>query len=302
MNLCIKKWCSNLLWTGIVLAFFSVGLNAQNATKKTIRSYIEYYQDHNNVGRLITTMRIREDRNAPLKEAMVYFYGIGDTSKILLDTVRTNNQGQAICVLDDIFEIYKDSLGLMRFESEFVSDQNYKGTSNNIDVQTTELSLTFFQRDSIKYIAIEASELRRDGTFVPIKGIDMYFYIKGTFSLLNIGDAVTNQEGRAILEFPVDMPGDTGGVLTIVSKIEDHDLYGNLETQGKINWGIPVPIENGRHRGLGDTDAPLWMVYTLIVLLSAVWFHYFYVIFMIYRIKSSRTKIPPIQELMNAPI
>ena len=100
------------------------------------------------------------------------------------------------------------------------------------------------------------------------------------------------------LEFPVTMPGDTMGVLTIISKIEDDDFYGNLESIGKINWGQPVPLANEKHRGLGDTDAPLWMVYTLIVLLSVVWFHYFYIIFGILKIKLSRTGIPPMRELI----
>ena len=38
-------------------------------------------------------------------------------------------------------------------------------------------------------------------------------------------------------------------------------------------------------RGLGDTDAPLWMVYTLITLLSLVWFHYMYIIITVFRIR-----------------
>ena len=38
-------------------------------------------------------------------------------------------------------------------------------------------------------------------------------------------------------------------------------------------------------RGLGDTNAPLWMVYTLIILLSLVWFHYLYIIITVFRIR-----------------
>jgi len=67
-------------------------------------------------------------------------------------------------------------------------------------------------------------------------------------------------------------------------------MYGNVESRGDINWGIPVPIKAEKHRGLGDTDAPLWMVYTLITLLSIVWFTYVYVIFLILKIKRARNK------------
>jgi hypothetical protein len=75
------------------------------------------------------------------------------------------------------------------------------------------------------------------------------------------------------------------GYLTVVAKIEDNETYGNVEASGRINWGKPLPPVKVEHRGLGDTDAPLWMVYTLIVLLSLVWFHYLYVIITVIRIR-----------------
>jgi hypothetical protein len=81
------------------------------------------------------------------------------------------------------------------------------------------------------------------------------------------------------------MPGDTSGELTIVVKIEENRTYGTIESIGKMNWAIQLEPTKEKQRGLGDTDAPLWMVYTLIFLLSAVWFHYFYVIFLIIKIK-----------------
>ena len=81
------------------------------------------------------------------------------------------------------------------------------------------------------------------------------------------------------------LPGDADGHLTIVAKIEDNETYGNVEVSSGINWGKPLPPMKIVKRGLGDTDAPLWMVYTLIVLLSLVWFHYMYIIFTIFRIR-----------------
>jgi hypothetical protein len=91
--------------------------------------------------------------------------------------------------------------------------------------------------------------------------------------------------GATSIDFPVTLPGDSAGMLTVVAKIEDNETYGNIEASGKINWGKPLPPEIVVKRGLGDTNAPLWMVYTLIVLLSLVWFHYMYVIFTVFRIR-----------------
>ncbi len=287
-----------IIWISLIFIFAIGDIDAQNTKKKTIRSKIEYFKDQDQIGRLVTTLKVKEDRNAPLEGVLVHFYSIGDTSKIFFDSISTNKEGQAIFVLNESSNIYKDSLGLMTFESEYLGNQEYLSATSNIRVQTVELSLSFFQKDTVKYISAEVNEIRLDDAIVPVNGVDVFIYIQGTFSLLNIGDAETNHEGKAIFEFPVEMPGDTNGLLTIVSKIEDHDLYGNLESKGKINWGKPILLTPEKHRGLGDTDAPLWMVYTLIVLLSAVWFHYFYIILMIIKIKLSRTKIPPVQELI----
>jgi hypothetical protein len=145
--------------------------------------------------------------------------------------------------------------------------------------------VSFFQKEDVKSIEVSASEIGTDGELIPIEGITLQFYIEGTFSLLNFAKEETDEYGIAQVEFPVDMPGDTAGVLTIVVKIEENRTFGTIESIGKMNWAIQLEPTKDKQRGLGDTDAPLWMVYTLIILLSAVWFHYFYVIFLIIKIK-----------------
>jgi hypothetical protein len=110
------------------------------------------------------------------------------------------------------------------------------------------------------------------------------FYVPRTFSLLKVGQASITG-GSSSMEFPTSIPGNHLGYLTLMAKVEDNEIYGNVEASGTINWGKPLPAEKTINRGLGDTNAPLWMVYTLIVLLSLVWFHYMYVIFTVIRIR-----------------
>ena len=147
------------------------------------------------------------------------------------------------------------------------------------------MEVSFLQIDTIKYIEIRASKPGNDNGNIPLEEIEVLFYVKGTFSLLKIGEKETDSSGKATIEFPIDIPGDTAGVLTIVTKIEENDDYGTVTAKGEINWGKPIQPADEKKRGLGDTDAPLWMVYTLIILLSAVWFHYLYVIYQIVMIR-----------------
>ena len=261
---------------------------AQDTQKKKSRIQVVYFKDHNRAESIVAVLKIKEDKYVPHENAEIHFYSVSDTSKALLDKIMTDKNGEAVYMIEDHEKIYKDSSGLMVIEVEFKGNSSSTSAKKDIEVKQVELKISFVQDDTIKYIIVEANEIEADNTTTPIEELDISLYIKGTFSLLNIGQKATDEDGNIMLEFPVEMPGDTLGVLTIIAKIDESDNYGTVESMGVINWGKPVPLKVEKHRGLGDTDAPLWMVYTLIILLSAVWFHYFYVLFLIIKIKLAR--------------
>jgi hypothetical protein len=146
------------------------------------------------------------------------------------------------------------------------------------------MEMSFSLKDSVKSVNCKVMETGSDGKLTPVNDVKVVFYVPRTFTLLKIGES-SLANGEASADFPVTLPGDTAGFLTVVAKIEDNETYGNLEAGNKINWAKHLVVENPIHRGLGDTNAPLWMVYTLIVLLSLVWFHYLYVVITVFRIR-----------------
>ena len=285
----MNNWYRYIFIIGLIATFTTSNALAQKAKKKTTRIRVEYFKNNNKTESLVATLRVKEERYVPLTDVLVRFYSINDTSNVILDKIRTNEQGEAILIIEGSPKIFKDSLGLMNFEVEYIGNTSTKGSKRKISVKQANLDVSFFKKDTIKYIEIEANEIGQNGLPQPLKNIDIMLYIKGTFSLLNFANQETDENGRVKVEFPIDMPGDAVGVLTIVAKIEDAKNYGTIESRGNINWGIPVPVVKEKQRGLGDTDAPLWMVYTLIILLSAVWLHYLYVIFLIIKIKLVKT-------------
>ena len=260
-------------------------LLAQKTPKKTTRMAVEYVKNYDKTESLVATLRVKDPKYIALSDVVVEFYSVYDTSKVLLDKIRTNNTGEAIFNLEDNSKILKDSTGVMTFEVQYPGDKSTKGSDKTLSVKQANLEVSFFQKENVKSIEVSASEIGTDGENIPLEGIKLKFYIKGTFSLLNFAEEETDRAGKVQVEFPVDMPGDTAGVLTIVVKIEENKTYGSVESRGVMNWAIQLEPMREKQRGLGDTDAPLWMVYTLIILLSAVWFHYFYVIFLIIKIK-----------------
>lgn len=260
-------------------------ISAQTQTVQKTRIKLEYYKDHDKTKNLIAKITAKKKRNNPLQGVIISFYNINDTTKVLLDNIKTNDKGEALLKLSEQFEIFKDSTGLMSFEVEFEGNDSCTSARKDLNIWEADLEVSFFQKNAIKFIEIQASKPGNDNGNIPLEDIEVLFYVKGTFSLLKIGEKDTDGSGKATIEFPTDIPGDTAGVLAIVTKIEENDDYGTVTAKGEINWGKPIQPVDEEKRGLGDTDAPLWMVYTLIILLSAVWFHYFYVIYQIIKIK-----------------
>ena len=275
-----------ILTFGLLTIITAGDLIAQE--KKTTRIAVEYIKNYDKTESLVATLRIKDPKYIGLENAIVQFYSVYDTSKVLLDKIRTNNNGEAIFLIENNPKILRDTSGIMGFEVEYLGNKSTKSSKKKLSAKQSNLEISFFQKEDVKSIEARASEIGVDGNLVPIDDEDLKFYIKGTFSLLDFAEATTDKNGIAQVEFPVDMPGDTAGVLTIVVKLEEHKSYGTVESRSKMNWGIPIEPVKEKQRGLGDTDAPLWMVYTLIILLSAVWFHYFYVIFMIIKIKLAK--------------
>lgn len=284
----MKSLFKHILILGLVVGIVTGETIAQKAKKKTTRIQVEYIKEASKAEFLVATLRVREKRYVPLSQVAVQFYSVNDTSKVLLAKVQTNKEGKAIFIIDDNPKIYKDSLGLMTFEVEYAGTSSNKSANREISVKQAELEISFFQKDSLKTIDIYVREMGSGDQITPVKDQDISFFIEGTFSELNFDIGKTDVNGHLRVEFPVYMPGDTSGVLTILAKIVEDDTYGTIVSKGEINWGIPVPLAVEKQRGLGDTDAPLWMVYTLIILLSAVWFHYLYVVYLIVKIKLKR--------------
>ena len=271
----------------VALIAFS-DIKAQDTLMSPTQIQAAYYKNQDGMERIVAKLMLKAERYEPFANAELQFFIISDTSNVLLEKITTDEKGEAVYMLKEEDKVNRDSTGLMSFVVEYEGSPNARDASQDLQVKAADLKVSFFQEDSSKFIAVEAFETGPDDTHIPIADVEIGLFVKGTFSYFSIAKEVTDQDGKLIVPFPVEMPGDTIGVITIVAKIEENEVYGNVEAWGKINWAHPVALATEARRGLGDTDAPLWMVYTLIVLLSAVWFHYAYVIFLIIKIKLSK--------------
>jgi hypothetical protein len=222
----------------------------------------------------------------------IEFYTVSNKSNIFLGRAKTNAEGAAVLELDPSQQLLANEEGEIEFGANYNCNIEYDVATKSITVKPIDLVVSFTEIDSVKNIVVSAFQKQSDGVEIPVEE-DVVFYVPRQFSMLKIGKTEL-REGEGLIEFPVTLPGDSIGNLKIIARIEESKKFGTVETIAIKDWGQPrPPVVVEKRRGLGDTDAPLWMVYTLIVLLSAVWFHYFYLLYVLYSIKHKSNKHSP---------
>ena len=155
-----------------------------------------------------------------------------------------------------------------------------------------QISLSFSEENDIKMI----NAIVTDQAGIPIEDLELYFFVKRTFSLLPIGDAfnATDENGIIEIEFPNDLPGDPDGNVEIVVKIIESDLYNDLSLEMTKNWGIPTQLdltEEKRSLWAAAANAPITLVLVTSGMILVIWFIVFYIIFVLFKI----SKITPIK-------
>ena len=270
-----------------VMVIFGVQSNAQE-----LDIYITFqtwkYSDQSRT--LITTLTTDDDDDdVPVQDIFVNYFTVSDTGKILIDRVRSDKDGIASLILPQGIYINKDEEGYMHFLASVDEDEKYFGAEEELAVKDVIIDFTFELVDSVQSIAFKGIIIGKDGEETPLPDDDLYFYVPRMFSDLKIAEGWFEEDGTGILDFPEGVIGDTLGVVKVIARIEEHYDYGFVEKMHVTDWAVPKhPIlQEGPSRELWTPVAPLWMIITLIVMLTGVWGHYFYAVYRLYKIKKA---------------
>jgi len=225
-----------------------------------------------------------DDKRVNIENAPLTVFAVNETGRKQLGSVNTNRSGKAVLNVSPDQQLPADKDGFYNFEVQYAGNTKIGNATRTIHVQDAFLEMSFSEKDSTKNILVKVMAVNNKGVKTVVKEVPVDFYIKRLFCLYRFGGEKTDSAGVANADFPKNMPGDTTGKVVIVAKILENDTYGTVELVKDYKGGSPLVIEHKAKRGLGDTDAPLWMVYTLLVLLSGVWCHVIYVISLVIRI------------------
>jgi hypothetical protein len=272
------------------LTLVSYPIFSQEETLISPYIQLQYFKNTDESRFLKTTLTYSQNRmEIPVPGMEISFFSEA-AGKELIGTVFTDDKGVASLELTKNIRLLVDEEGLWEFSTEFKGNDTIEAGSSELSVKDVKLEMSLREVDSIKTISLKAVTTEHNSD-IPVSDEVVMIYVPRMFSLLPVGEATLDENGTASLEFPSDMPGDSEGNLTIISRFEEHPDFGNIEKKIEINWGVPsvnqAPVA---HRALWTKTAPMWMIITLSVLLAGVWGHYLFAIISLILIKRDSKK------------
>lgn len=215
----------------------------------------------------------------------------GPEKQISLGEVITEPNGKIVFNLKAEASLPKDPEGFYLVQAEYVGNDSIQPAESEVKFQDFNLKMELDEADSTRTINLKCFQINDKGLEIPPAEMLVSVYVARMFSNLKIGEVTLDSTGIGTFEFPFDLVGDSIGNLTIVARIDEHEVYGNVEVRQTVKWGIPtyhkVPVGN---RALWTQIAPTWMIITLIIMLAGVWGHYAYAVINIIRIKKAGRK------------
>ncbi len=290
------KYISSILFTALILimAIHPFRATAQDEEVTTTLELMTIKKSQN-VMHLTATLTADDGSSFAGESGLeVNFYAVNDGEELLLGNAPVNDKGKAGFSAEDLSLVKPDESGYLHFTARFDGHGKFGASEASAQAMDAWLELEFFEEESARYIRYSGFFKGPDGTVNPIADQDVYLYTPRMFSLMKLEDGWLESEGTAVADFPEHVIGDTLGNVEIIVRIEEHPDFGNVEASRTIDWAIPKHSERaeGPSRELWTPIAPLWMIVTLIIMLTGVWAHYFYAVWQLYMIRRAGKKKP----------
>ncbi|MCK9641419.1 MAG: hypothetical protein M0R39_16055 [Prolixibacteraceae bacterium] len=226
----------------------------------------------------------------PVFQAKVDFFTTADGKSELLGSASTDRDGSATFKVEKGTRLLKDKEGISMVTASFQGLGKLNSAEANVKFKEINLQINLSEKDSLNTIQLQASTVGPNGESVPLKETTFNIYVQGLFSKLKIGECFVDA-GAGTFEFPKNIPGDSNGNLKIFVRLEENEIYGEVEKTGNAKWGNHRSGFVEPSRSLWSSGAPIWMITTLIILLTGVWSHYLYAIVQLIKIRKEGKKI-----------
>ncbi len=227
-----------------------------------------------------------------LQNAEIEFTATAGKEIKLLGETKTDDQGNAVLKVHVKSGLPCDKDGKTVYLVKFNRKGKYLSSAESITAKLAKITVNFSKEDSLRFIKVNANQFESTGEIKPVTKEKVIVYIPRLFNLLKIGEIALDDNGEGRIDCPENLIGDSLGNITVIAKIEENDTFGNVQGQSSITWGIPKQyyLAEKPTRELWTPIAPIWMIVTLIIMLTGVWAHYLYAVSQLIKIKFARKK------------
>jgi len=119
----------------------------------------------------------------------------------------------------------------------------------------------------------------------PVAGAEAKLFAKRYFGNLLIDEARnTDAQGKALFNFPKDLPGDSAGFVQLLAKLSDETAFGEAKADTTLAIGVPTyrpPLNEQRAMWNVVQKTPIWLLLAYTFTVLAVWGFIFYVLMQI---------------------
>jgi hypothetical protein len=216
------------------------------------------------------------------------FYVRKNDTVLFLQKVPTDGKGAATLVIAKSIPV--DADGKINIIAKIENDAAYADAEIAGSVQDAGIILTTAVADTTRSLSARVTRIDAGGNHVPLKDMDVIFYVKRMFGLMKLGEdatVTTDENGLAGIAFPGKIKGDADGTITLLARVENDENYGTVEAGTVQKWGVPVAMVNNPFpRTLWGIRTPLWMLISFLAAISGIYLTLFYVLYQLYRIKN----------------
>ena len=283
-----------LLWIISILMILAPALSAQedNEPEKIdpVGTYLNFSTLYTSNDSVVLTARlsIRKGRTfIELQNASISFSATNSIDHVDLGDAVTDSTGTARLTVPLTPPLPSDDEGMITYLADFNGTDKYDPSSEEFMSKPATLDISFFEEDSIKYIRVTGTQASAQGDIEPIAEESVYLFVPSLFRPLPVGEIWLDEEGSGYVEFPPTIIGDSTGVILIIARIDEHDLFGFVKGKALSSWAIPKHLlaQDKPTRELWTPVAPFWMIITLLIMLAGVWAHYVYAVIQLAKIK-----------------
>jgi hypothetical protein len=288
-GLALLAFLAWLSWLGSPSTALGQAHSPDSSAPKELILSLGYVNVDNHFQYLKATAKTRIEGKFRLVEGVrLQFYIREQGPRFLLGAALTDEQGEAMVYIPPGARDEWLASGRQHFIVASDSGADFPVVRAEYDMTKARLELDTAAGRSV---LVRLKEYR-EGSWIPVKGVDVRVAIRRMGGDLNISDAATystDSTGSISADFKRDsLPGDIHGNLILLASVDDNENYGSLTVEKTVAWGIYRPWVSGyEQRSLYARRgrSPFWLDFIAYSIICLVWATILYLVLQIKKIR-----------------